>query len=200
MMDSASRWFGRSLLVGVAALASACSDVAPVAPTGATTTARRGAAVADISSGNRLPDLASCGQLAAPEGSTLKFHGFGIGFQIYHWNGTSWGTATPSATIYADAGGQGKIADHFAGPSWQSNSGSKVVGTVADRCTPDAASIAWLALDAVAEGDGLFAKVNFIQRLNTVGGNPPSTSGTFIGQEAKVPYTADYVFYEAPTP
>ena len=197
-MDSASRWVGRSLLVGAAALASACSDVTPVAPTSATT-ARNGAAVADISSGNRLPDLASCPQLAAPEGSTLLFHGFGIGVQIYHWNGTSWGTATPSATIYADAGGQGKVADHFAGPSWQTASGSKVVGTVANRCTPDPASIAWLALSAVAEGDGLFATVNFIQRLNTVGGNAPSTPGTVIGQEAQIPYSADYLFYRAPT-
>lgn len=195
MMDSASRWVGRSLLVGAAALASACSDVAPVAPT----TARNGAAVADISSGNRLPDLASCPQLAAPEGSTLLFHGFGIGVQIYHWNGTSWGVATPSATIYADAGGQGKIADHFAGPSWQTTSGSKVVGTVANRCTPDVASIAWLSLNAVAEGNGLFATVNFIQRLNTVGGNSPSTPGTVIGQEAQIPYSADYLFYRAPT-
>ena len=199
MMDSVSRWVGRSLLVGAAALASACSDVAPVAPTGTTTTARSGAAVAGINSGNRLPDLASCPQLAAPEGSTLMFHGFGIGVQIYHWNGTSWGAATPSATIYADAGGHGKIADHFAGPTWQSNSGSKVVGTVADRCTPDEASIAWLALNAVADGAGLFANVNFIQRLYTVGGNPPSAPGTTIGQEARIPYSADYLFYKAPT-
>jgi hypothetical protein len=188
---TASRWFGHSLVVIAAAFASACASESPVVPSSA-----RGVTVlADVSDGNRLPDLTACPQLAAPEGSTLVLHGFGIGVQIYHWNGTSWGVATPAARIYADAGGQGQIATHFAGPSWQSNSGSKVVGTVLDRCTPDAASIAWLSLSAVPTGSGIFAKVTFIQRLNTVGGNPPSTPGV-IGQEAKVPYTADYLFYQ----
>lgn len=195
MKDVASRWFGRSLLVIGAALASACADGAPLAPKDATTAAR---AVADVNDGNRLPDLSGCPQLTAPEGSTLLLHAFGIGFQIYHWNGTSWGSATPSATIYANAGGQGQLASHFAGPTWLSNSGSQVVGTVDQRCTPDAASIPWLSLTAVHSGKGIFAKVNFIQRLETVGGNPPSTPGSVIGQEAKIPYTADYLFYEAP--
>jgi len=106
--------------------------------------------------------------------------------------------AAPSATIYADAGGNGAIASHFAGPTWQSNSGGSVVGTVANRCIPDAASIAWLSLTGIPSGPGIFSKVNFIQRLNTVGGNPPSTPGSTIGQEAKIPYTADYLFYQAP--
>jgi hypothetical protein len=131
-------------------------------------------------------------------GSTLMLHAFGIGVQIYHWNGTSWGAAVPLATIYADAGGHGQVATHFAGPTWQSNSGSTVVGTVAKRCTVDPASIQWLSLTAVHSGVGIFAKVTFIQRLNTVGGSAPATAGTVIGQEARVPYTADYLFYDAP--
>jgi FtsP/CotA-like multicopper oxidase with cupredoxin domain len=190
---TASRWFGHSLLVITAALASACAnDAAVTAPSRQSLTA-----VADVSDGNRLPDLTACPTLAAPEGSTLLLHAFGIGVQIYHWNGTSWGAATPAATIYADAAGQGELATHFAGPTWKSNSGSTVVGTVLNRCTPDAASIAWLSLSAVPSGDGIFATVTFIQRLNTVGGNPPSTPGV-VGQEARVPYTADYLFYRAP--
>jgi hypothetical protein len=155
-------------------------------------------AAADLNNGNRLPDLTGCEQLAAPEGSTLVFRGFGIGVQIYHWNGTSWGAATPSATLFADAEGHGAVAAHFAGPTWQSNSGGKVVGTVIDRCTPDAASIPWLSLSGVADGPGVFAKVTFIQRLHTVGGNAPSTSGSDVGEERRVPYTADYLFYKAP--
>jgi hypothetical protein len=188
---TALRWFGHSLLAVTAAFASACANDSPVAAT----SAQRLARVADVSDGNRLPDLTACPALAAPEGSTLLLHAFGIGVQIYHWNGTSWGAATPAATIYADAAGNGQLATHFAGPSWQSNSGSKVVGTVINRCTPDVASIAWLSLSAVATGNGLFADVNFIQRLNTVGGNAPSTPGV-LGQEARVPYTADFLFYK----
>jgi len=188
------RWFGRSLVVMTAVVASACANDASVA----TTMGPGKTAVADITDGNRLPDLTACPQLAAPEGSTLVLHAFGIGFQIYHWNGTSWGVATPSATIYADAAGIGELASHFAGPTWQSNSGGSVVGTVANRCIPDPASIAWLSLTGAPNGPGIFSKVTFIQRLNTVGGNPPSTPGSVIGQEAKIPYTADYLFYQAP--
>ena len=196
MEKTVFRWFGRSLVVAAAALSSACADHAPVAPE---TSGRRVAALGDVSDGNRLPELpAGCEQLAAPAGSTLVLHAFGVGVQIYHWNGTSWGAATPSATLFADAGGQGAVASHFAGPTWQSNSGGKVVGTVDQRCTPDAASIAWLSLNAVPDGPGVFAKVALIQRLNTVGGNAPSVAGTVVGQEARVPYTADYLFYDAP--
>jgi uncharacterized protein DUF3455 len=197
MKKSTFLWVGRSWVVIAAALSSACSDNAPTAATAATAIAP-GVAAADLSDGNRLPDLTGCEHLAAPVGSTLLLRTFGIGVQIYHWNGTSWGTATPSATIYADAGGEGEVASHFAGPTWQSNSGGSVVGTVTDRCTPDAASIAWLSLSGVHDGPGIFEKVNFIQRLHTVGGNPPSTSGSFLGEERRVPYTADYLFYEAP--
>jgi hypothetical protein len=191
-------WFGRSLVVATAVLSSACADHAPVAPADAAASARRVATVGDVSDGNRLPELpAGCEKLAAPEGSTLVLHAFGIGVQIYHWNGTSWGAATPSATLFADPAGEGAVASHFAGPTWQSNSGGKVVGTVDQRCTPDAASIAWLSLKAAPDGPGVFEKVALVQRLNTVGGNAPSRAGS-VGEEARVPYTADYLFYKAP--
>ena len=193
MKNTASLWVGRSLIVIAAALSSACGDNTPV-----TATAPRTAAVADLNNGNRLPDLTGCEFLAAPEGSTLVFQAFGVGVQIYHWNGTSWGPATPAATLYADAGLHAVFADHFAGPTWKSNSGGTVVGTVLDRCFPDAASIPWLSLSGVAEGPGVFQYVTFIQRLHTVGGNPPAEAGTRIGEERQVPYTADYLFYQAP--
>jgi hypothetical protein len=198
MRNTALRWFGRASVVAALALASACAGDPTVAPAGGTAKAQGVIVTADVSDGNRLPDLTGCEQLAAPVGSTLVLHAYGIGVQIYHWNGTSWGVATPSATLFADQGGQGKVASHFAGPTWQSNSGGNVVGTVANRCTPDAASIAWLSLTGVSDGPGLFAQVTFIQRLNTVGGNAPSTPGSTIGQEAQVPYSADYLFYKAP--
>lgn len=195
MRKTTLRWLARSVIVATAALASACATDTPVTAATAVTKARGATALGDITDGNRLPDLSSCPALAAPEGSTLLLHAFGIGVQIYHWNGTSWGAPTPAATIYADASGNGEVATHFAGPTWQSNSGSRVVGTVANRCTPDPASIAWLSLTAVPSGAGIFANVTFIQRLNTVGGIAPATAGTVIGQEARIPYTADYLFY-----
>jgi hypothetical protein len=154
--------------------------------------------VANLNNGNRLPDLTGCEKLAAPAGSTLVFSALGVGVQIYRWSGTSWVFVSPLATLYADAGGHGQVASHFVGPTWKSNSGGTVVGTVAERCTHDAAWIQWLSLTAVANGPGIFSKVTFIQRLNTVGGNAPSTPGSVVGEEVQVPYTADYLFYKAP--
>jgi hypothetical protein len=66
-----------------------------------------------------------------------------------------------------------------------------------------AGAVAWLLLEVVgtqkgpAGGDTL-TETTFIQRLNTVGGVPPSTgcaSSMDIGTEAFMPYTADYFFF-----
>lgn len=44
---------------------------------------------------------------------------------------------------------------------------------------------------------GDFAKITYIQRLNTEGGLAPATAGGYAGQEALVPYIAEYYFYRA---
>jgi len=118
-----------------------------------------------------------------------------MGVQVYTWNGASWGTATPEATLFDEDGNVAVI--HFAGPSWESNRGSKVVGAVVPpTVTVDPDAIPWLLLSAVrTEGTGIFAHVTFIQRVNTTGGKAPAVDGTVVGQVARVPYTADYFFF-----
>ena len=119
--------------------------------------------------------------------------------QVYRWDGASWVFVEPSAVLYADAGEHGVVGTHYAGPTWESNSGSKVVAAVDERCTPDANSIPWLLLHAVsAEGPGVFGRTAFIQRVNTVGGKAPAAGGSAVGEIARVPYTAEYFFYRAP--
>jgi hypothetical protein len=155
------------------------------------------AAFAAHADDNRAPEVPP--QIAvSSETNKIHFHGFGVGFQVYTWNGTSWGSAVPDALLFN--GEAAVVATHFAGPSWQSKSGSLVVGAL----PPDGAiimdtnSIPWLRLRAlVAEGPGIFANTTYIQRVNTTGGKAPSTPGAFIGQVARVPYTADYFFYRA---
>jgi Protein of unknown function (DUF3455) len=149
---------------------------------------------------NRAPDLGvgDCQKLQVPQGNKVSFHGFGVGVQIYQWNGANWIFVAPEATLFANAGDNGKVAIHFGGPTWQSNSGSKVIGKVLQHCTPDPAAIPWLLLASVpelTEGPGIFADVTYIQRVNTVGGNAPTEPGNTIGEIARVPYTADYFFY-----
>jgi hypothetical protein len=143
---------------------------------------------------NRAPEVPA----AISVGTTNKvhFHGFGVGFQVYTWNGTSWGSAVPDAILFN--GQAGVVATHFAGPSWESNSGSLVVGALPPLAavTVDTNAIPWLRLEAlIATGPGIFADTTFIQRVNTTGGKAPSTPGAFVGQVARVPYTADYFFY-----
>lgn len=142
---------------------------------------------------NRAPEVPT--DIAVGDGFKVQFHGYAEGVQIYTWNGTSWGSSVPEATLYDQDGNI--VAVHSAGPTWESASGSKVIGTViAPRITVDPTAIPWLLLGAAHnEGAGIFAETKLIQRVNTVGGKAPASAGTFVGEVARVPYAADYFFY-----
>jgi len=144
---------------------------------------------------NRAPDLSDCPELKVDAGNKVAFHAYADGVQIYRWNGTSWVFVAPEGVLFADAEGHGVVGIHYRGPTWEANDGSTVVGTVLKPFpVPDA--IPWLKLAAVPnEAPGIFHRVNFIQRVNTVGGKAPTDAGDFVGQEARVPYTAEYFFY-----
>ena len=144
------------------------------------------------------PDLGDCQKLQVPAGNTVTFNAYAVGVQIYRWNGAKWTFVAPEALLFADAGHVNVVGIHFAGPTWESVSGSKTVGVVLERCTPDPAAIPWLLLGGVSIGrPGVFDLVTYVQRVNTVGGNAPTDPGASAGEEARVPYTAEYVFYRA---
>src|SRR5688572_14913939 len=146
--------------------------------------------------GDRAMQQGECENLQVQAGSKLAFQVYADGDQIYSWNGSSWAFVAPDAALYVDAAGHGLVGIHYGGPTWESLSGSKVVGTVLQRCTPDASAIPWLLLGVVsAEGPGIFDRVTFIQRVNTTGGLAPTDPGSTIGEIARVPYTTVYLFY-----
>lgn len=149
---------------------------------------------ADTGNDNRAPVLeGDLAKLNVDEGNKVAFQASAIGVQIYRWNGTKWVFVAPEAILF---NGDGVIGTHYVGPTWESNSGSTVVGAVLERATPDPTAIPWLKLEAVeTEGPGIFDGITFIQRINTVGGLAPSEPGEFVGEEVEVPYLADYVFY-----
>ena len=150
----------------------------------------------DVIEAPALP--AGCEQLAVPAGNEVAYKVYASGVQVYRWNGTAWAFVGPEANLFASPNYRGHVGTHYAGPTWESNSGSLVVssGSTAIPCTPDPSAIAWLRLTAItSSGPGIFEGVTFIQRVNTVGGRAPSTSGTTVGQEAKIPYTTEYYFY-----
>ena len=185
----------RSLVYSVVAVAAsafiaACANDAPLAPRGEPTSP-----VALKARTDRGPDLGNCQYLNAPAGTKLAHHVFARGVQIYRWTGSSWAPVGPSAVLTSDAAGQDTVGTHSFGPTWERTSGSKVIGTVIDKCTVDPNAVPWLSLSGKSNGSGVFNGVTFIQRVNTVGGKAPSSAGTFVDQETSVAYSAEYYFY-----
>lgn len=149
---------------------------------------------------NREPDLPSplCDTVEAPQGNRVAFHAYAIGVQIYRWNGTAWTFVEPVATLFADASYHEKVGIHYAGPTWESNNGGKVVAMRTADCSPDPTAIPWLLLRTVTnDGPGIFGSVTYVQRVNTKGGLAPTAPGASIGAVAEVPYTTEYYFYRA---
>lgn len=150
-------------------------------------------------SDNRAPELSgSATAIAVPPGNKVHFHAYAIGVQIYTWNGTTWGASVPEAVLY-DADGN-VVGIHYAGPTWETESGSKVVGlrvAAASAFPPvDPNAIPWLLLQAAStEGPGVLQRTSYIQRVHTAGGKAPASPGTAVGEVARIPYTAEYFFY-----
>jgi hypothetical protein len=201
MNGTARNLLRRSLIVAASTLMAACASEAPLSPASpAQLAVAAGGDAVEIKvaagNGNRALDLGTCTNLQSPAGSKLALHVYATGVQIYRWSGTSWVFVGPSAVLSADAGGHSTVGTHYGGPTWESNSGSTVVGTVLDRCTVSTSTIQWLSLTAISsDGPGVFDGVTFIQRVNTVGGLAPTAPGTSVGEMVSVPYTAEYYFY-----
>jgi len=149
---------------------------------------------------------ARCGEVPAPlevpGGNQLGFALEAEGAQVYACaaNGASFGWAfqAPEAKL-TEANGPA-AGTHYAGPTWESNDGSKVVAAKLEAVTPDATSIPWLLLRAASHaGSGRMAEVTFVQRIWTWGGNAPShgCDATHAGAIARVPYRALYCFYRS---
>jgi hypothetical protein len=140
----------------------------------------------------------ACSTIQAPQGNKLAFRAYAVGVQVYRWNGVRWDFVAPIAKLFADPNYNGLVGSHFAGPTWMSNSGSTVIAARVDGCSPEATAIPWLLLKATtSDCPGVFSKTTFIQRLNTSGGREPDVPAATIGYEIKVPYTAEYYFYQA---
>ena len=142
--------------------------------------------------------------LKVPPTQTLALETHAKGVQIYECKASKdsparfeWAFKAPEAELF-DAADK-KIGKHYAGPSWESNDGSKVVGELKARNDgPDASAIPWLLLGAKStSGSGVFSRVVSIQRLHTVCGKAPADGcdQAHAGQEARVAYSATYTFY-----
>lgn len=154
------------------------------------------------SGGGALPDVPA--SLKVPASQTVSRWVRASGVQIYDCKPGkddpaqfAWVFRAPEAELRDRAGKP--IGKHYAGPTWEANDGSRVVGEVVARDSgPDATAIPWLLLRvASVTGDGIFRRTQSIQRLHTAGGKAPADGcgQAQNGQETRVAYTADYVFY-----
>ena len=126
---------------------------------------------------------------------------FAKGAQIYSCKaangGYAWILKAPDATL-RDAHGH-VIGKHFAGPSWQAEDGSVVVGEpISVSPSPDAGAVTWIVLRAKSHtGQGVMASVQYVVRTRTKGGVAPATGcdASHAGAETRVPYSAVYLFF-----
>lgn len=154
-----------------------------------------------VGTGPKVPD-----NLRIPAMQRLSLKTRATGVQIYDCKPGKddparfeWVFRAPEAKLF-DAAGR-RIGKHYAGPTWESNDGSQVVGEVKARDdAPDVDAIPWLLMSAKStSGAGVLGQTVAIQRVQTVGGKAPVSgcSEAQAGKEARVPYSAMYYFYVA---
>ena len=159
------------------------------------------AAAQGLVAASDIPDT-----LAVPGAHVLVLSAKAEGVQIYACKPAAsdpahfeWALQAPEAKLLDGDGRQ--IGRHYAGPTWESGDGSRVVGELkAKDSGPDANAIPWLLLAAKAHsGSGVFADALWVQRVHTHGGKAPvqGCAADQSGHEARIPYTATYNFYRA---
>lgn len=145
-----------------------------------------------------LPELPAA---LKPSGMSPYLQVSATGVQIYTCGKNDAGASTwifkaPEAALF-DAEKK-QIGKHYAGPTWEGMQGGKIVGAAkASAPAPEAGGIPWLLLEVKSsEGSSVFTQAKGVLRIATHGGLAPAQGcdAAHAGQEARVPYTATYVF------
>jgi hypothetical protein len=152
-----------------------------------------------VSTPDKVPD-----RLKVPANQSLVLKTSAKGFQIYVCKAKAdnprqfeWSLKAPEAQLFGDGGE--KLGSHYMGPTWESKDKSKVIGQIKAKVNaPDKSAIPWLLLTAKSHaGNGIFSRVNWVQRVNTIGGQATAQGCDRDRQnrEIRVSYSADYYFY-----
>lgn len=140
--------------------------------------------------------------LAPPDDQHVTLVLDASGVQKYACTGTAagaaWTLVAPAADLFASECHY-VVGEHYEGPTWRYIDGSTVVGERVAGATVDPTAIPWLLLAVTSHGGshGKLTRVTAIQRLATIGGNPPADGcdAEHLGAKVEVPYTAKYFFY-----
>jgi hypothetical protein len=145
--------------------------------------------------------------IQVPPGYEMLFWSRATGVQTYECQNGQWAFRAPRALLFTPDPHR-LTGIHYGGidrgltpgPWWESVRDDSRIrgGNPVSAPSPNANSIPLLRLEVLErDGTGVFEPVNYIQRLNTVGGVGP-TGACRAGAQRWVPYTADYYFYGNP--
>ena len=163
------------------------------------------AAIAAVGCAALLPPAAEpVPGLLVPAGETPRLQLAARGVQIYECRRVdgvqaAWLFVAPEARLFDHHGRP--AGRHGAGPHWQAEDGSRIVGTLVAKVVPreEDDAIPWLLLRTrTTAGSGRLSGITSVQRIHTSGGTSPAEtcSEATLGRIARVPYTAEYVFFE----
>lgn len=142
----------------------------------------------------------------SPNGNTRVITFYAKGLQLYKAKKVEgsdpatfeWSFVAPKADLYDYS--NKKVGNHGAGPFWTISPADSIFGQAFTpaRTAPaqDAGSIDWLLL-MPKDGKtptGIFADVDYIQRIATKGGKAPAQAPSNLNGTAEVPYEAIYRF------
>jgi hypothetical protein len=166
------------------------------------------AALAACASGPQLPAVVVPERLNPPPDEAKALAVQAKGVQVYECRARPGDTSAASATwllkgpeaTLTDAAGH-VVGQHGEGPAWESTDGSRIVGSVRQKVeAPAPGAIPWLLLETTPAGPkkGAFTKFLHVQRVATSGGVAPAggCSAATVGQVERVPYEAQYWFFE----
>lgn len=146
------------------------------------------------------PSLGFFSRIKAPDTVEPVLRLQGRGVQVFRCEprgaGYSWVFRLPEADL-VDASGKAVIR-HGANFSFEHVDGSRLLGSVVDfDDAPDPNNLRWLLFSARSFGQGALTGVNYVQRVNTIGGMPPPKCEA--GQQnrlLRVDFSAEFVFYK----
>ncbi len=147
------------------------------------------------------PALGLFSSIKVPRGYEPVLRLTGKGVQIFRCEAVNgeylWRFRQPEADLYDDHGRL--VARHGADFTFEHRDGSRLVAKIIENeDAPRREDLRWVLMSARTFGQGAFAQIAYVQRVNTSGGMPPeSCPAAEVNRLLRVNFTADFIFYRA---
>lgn len=149
--------------------------------------------------GVQTPSLGWFSSIKVPEGQQPVLKLAARGVQIFRCEprdgGHGWSYRLPEAELLDERGTA--VARHGANFSFEHTDGSRLLGAIlGSDAAPRDDALRWLLMGTRSFGDGAFAGITYVHRVNTSGGMPPpGCEARQVNQLLRVDFSADFIFY-----